>query len=309
MKPRAIVPGDKLGVVAPASAPLDEVRLTAGLKRLEDLGFQIEMVRTDFEAHGYLAGDDEERAAAFNSMLARTDISAIFAARGGYGCLRLLDRIDYEAARANPKILVGYSDITALHFALFERAGWLGLSGPMIATDWPDIGMASEQLFWDLAAGGWSGELLGPDNERLNGKRSGTAEGSLVGGNLATITSLIGSRYMPAMDGAILFIEDVNEPPYRIDAYLAHLKLSGVLGKLGGLIIGQFTGWEPELGKPTLTYEDVIDHYTQHVHGPVATGLVYGHIPVKNTMPVGTRAMLDVIDTEATLSILEPVTV
>jgi muramoyltetrapeptide carboxypeptidase len=309
MKPRAIAPGDKIGVVAPASAPADEARLTAGLKRLQDLGFQIELARSAFSPHGYLAGDDEERASAFNGMLNRTDLSAIFAARGGYGCLRLLDHIDFEAARAHPKILVGYSDITALHLAMFERAGWLGLSGPMIATDWPDIGMASEQLFWDLAAAGWSGELLGPDRQRLLGRRSGTAEGSLVGGNLATITALVGSRYMPAMEGAILFIEDVNEPPYRIDAYLAHLKLSGVLGKLGGLVVGQFTGWEPEEGKPSLTYEEVIDHYTQHVHGPVASGLVYGHIPVKNTMPVGVRALLDVIDTEATLEILETVTV
>jgi muramoyltetrapeptide carboxypeptidase len=112
---------------------------------------------------------------------------------------------------------------------------------------------------------------------------------------------------MPSIEGAILFIEDVGEPPYRIDKYLAHLKLSGVLGKLGGLIIGKFTGWEQDQ-KPTLTYDEVIDHYTQHVHGPVASGLVYGHVPVKNTMPVGVRAWFDVIDTEATLKILEPVT-
>jgi muramoyltetrapeptide carboxypeptidase len=308
MKPRAIAPGDKVGVIAPASTPLDEERFSAGIRRLRGLGFEVELGRPSLEPLGYLAGDDEDRASELNSMLNRTDLSAIFAARGGYGCLRLLDHIDYEAARTHPKILVGYSDITALHFALFERAGWLGLSGPMVATDWPDVGMATEQLFWDLAAGRWSGELLGPDRERLLGRRSGTAEGILVGGNLATIAALVNSRYMPAMDGAILFVEDVNEPPYRIDAYLAHLKLSGVLGKLGGLVFGQFTGWEPEEGKPSLSYEDVIEHYTQHVHGPVATGLVYGHLPVKNTMPIGVRAMLDVIDTEASLQILESVT-
>lgn len=308
MKPKAITPGDRIGVVAPASAPLDAARFEAGLERLRQLGFQVELARPEFSAQGYLAGDDQERAEAFNKMLHRTDISAIFSARGGFGCLRLLDLIDYESARIHPKILVGYSDITALHFALFERAGWHGLSGPMVATDWPDIGMASERLFWDMAAGGWTGELLGPDNERLLGRRSGTAEGFLLGGNLSTITALVGSRYMPSIEGAILFVEDVNEPPYRVDAYFAHLKLSGVLGKLGGLVIGKFTGWEPEKGKPSLTYKDVIDHYTQHVHGPVATGLVYGHVPVKNTMPVGVRALLDVIDTEATLEIHESVT-
>ncbi len=308
MKPPAIKPGDRIGVIAPASTPLNDKQFEAGLNRLKSLGFKIELGRPNLKAHGYLAGDDDERVAALNSMLNRNDVSAIICARGGYGSLRLLDQIDYEAARLHPKILVGYSDITALHFALFERAGWLGLSGPMIAPDWPDIGMASEQLFWDLAAGGWTGELLGPDNERLLGRRSGTAEGFLVGGNLAVITALIGSRYMPAMEGAILFIEDVGEPPYRIDAYFAHLKLSGVLGKLGGLVVGKFTGWEPEEGKPTLSYDEVIEHYTQYVHGPVATGLVYGHVPVKNTMPVGVRALLDVIDTEASLQILESVT-
>ena len=308
MKPRPIAPGDRIGVIAPASAPLDGERLEAGLNRLRGLGFEVELAPARFNTNGYLAGDDDERATALNNMLNRTDISAIFSARGGYGCLRLLDLIDYEAARLHPKLLIGYSDITALHFALFERAGWNGLSGPMIATDWPDIGMASEKLFWDLAAGGWIGEVTGPDNERLLGRRSGTAEGFLVGGNLSVITALIGSRYMPAMEGAILFIEDVGEPPYRIDALLARLKLSGVLGKLGGLIVGKFTGWEPEDDKPTLSYEDVIEHYTQHVHGPVATGLVYGHIPVKNTMPIGVRALFDVIDTEASLQILESVT-
>jgi len=307
MKPRAIQPGDRIGVISPASAPADSARMSAGLRRLELLGFKIETAKMSMTRTGYLAGSDEERAKELNSMLNRNDISAIFCARGGYGSLRLLELVDYEAARTHPKILVGYSDITALHFALFERAGWQGLSGPMVATDWPDIGMASERLFWDLAAGRWTGELLGPDNERLLGRRSGTAEGFIVGGNLATISALVGSRYMPAMEGAILFIEDVNEPPYRIDAYMAHLRLSGILGKLGGLVVGQFTGWEREDNKPTLTYDEVIEYYTQFVHGPVATGLVYGHVPIKNTMPVGVRAILDVIDTEASLQIIEPI--
>jgi len=308
MKARPIQLGDRIGVIAPSSAPDDDVRFEAGLKRLRELGFRIELDRPKITANGYMAGDDDERAIALNNMLNRPDISALFCARGGYGCLRLLDLIDYEAARANPKLLIGYSDITALHFALFERAGWRGLSGPMVATDWPDIDMESEQLFWDLATAGWSGELRGPANERLLGRRSGTAEGYLIGGNLTVITALIGSRYMPVMKGAILFIEDVGEPPYRIDAALAGLKLSGVLGELGGLIVGKFTGWEPEDNKPTLSYDDVIEHYTQHVHGPVATGLVYGHVSVKNTMPIGVRALFDVIDTEASLEILESVT-
>jgi muramoyltetrapeptide carboxypeptidase len=130
----------------------------------------------------------------------------------------------------------------------------------------------------------------------------------LLGGNLSVITALIGSPYLPSLNGAILYLEDVSEPPYRIDGYLAQLHLSGILGRLGGLIFGAFSEWKPDDDKPTLTYEQVISHYAQYVHGPVAGNLQFGHFPVKNTMPVGIQASLDVIDTEVELVFKERIT-
>ncbi len=294
--------------MAPGSAPSDPDRLREGIERLEGLGFEIEMDPPEIESVGYLAGSDEDRAAAFNRMVARKDVKALFCVRGGYGCLRILPLIDYNAARANPKLLVGYSDVTALHLALYERSGWYGLQGPMVAVEWPDIDPHIEELFWDLATGGGTGLLEGPSGERLTGIRSGTVDGTLLGGNLTMITALIGTPYLPSLDRAILYVEDVDEAPYRIDGQLAKLQLSGILGRLGGLIFGGFSGWEPKSDKPTLSYQEVIAHYAQFVHGPVAGNLQFGHFPAKNTMPVGIQASLDVIDDQVELTFKERVT-
>lgn len=295
-------------MVAPGSAPGDPDRLRQGIERLKSLGFEIELDPPEIQSVGYLAGTDEARIASFNRMLTRKDIKAIFCVRGGFGSLRILPFIDYNAARANPKLLVGYSDITALHLALYERSGWYGLQGPMVAVEWPDIEASIEQMFWDLATGGWSGRLAGPHGERLTGIRSGTVDGTLLGGNLSVITAMVGTPYLPSLDRAILFVEDVDEAPYRIDGYLAQLQLSGILGRLGGLIFGTFSGWEPKDDKPTLSYEDVIAHYAKFVHGPVAGNLQFGHMPAKNTMPVGIQASLDVIDDQVELVFKERVT-
>jgi muramoyltetrapeptide carboxypeptidase len=243
-------------------------------------------------------------------MLRRPDIRALFCVRGGYGSLRLLPNLDYEAARCHPKLLVGYSDITALHLALFRKAGWVGLSGPMVAVEWPDPDPASETLFWNMVGGTAPYDIIGPDGEHLTPMRPGTVEGVLLGGNLTLITKLIGTPYLPVLDGAILFIEEVGEPPYRIDGMLAQLKLAGILDRLGGLVIGGLTGWEPDdPDKPTLSYETVLADYVETLSCPVATGLVYGHFPVKNTMPIGVQARLYVTSDTASLTVLEAVTV
>jgi muramoyltetrapeptide carboxypeptidase len=284
------------------------MQLRKGIARLESHEFQVVLDPAEITSEGYLAGSDAQRIASFNGMLRRRDIKAIFAVRGGYGCLRILPFLDYDAARAHPKLLIGYSDVTALHMALYERSGWIGLQGPMVAVEWPEIDDGVEKAFLDLITGGGVGPLSNPNSERLLGIRSGTCNGVLLGGNLSVITALIGSPYLPSLNGAILYLEDVSEPPYRIDGYLAQLHLSGILGRLGGLIFGAFSEWKPDDDKPTLTYEQVISHYAQYVHGPVAGNLQFGHFPVKNTMPVGIQASLDVIDTEVELVFKERIT-
>lgn len=316
VRPPHLQPGDTIAVVAPASAPLDTSRLEAGLTRLRDRGYRVEVARSAFTPHGYLSGTDRERLDEFNGFLRHPDVRALLCVRGGYGTLRLLPGLDYEAARRHPKLVVGYSDITALHLALYHRAGLTGLSGPMVAVEWGDLDDLSEALFWELATGGTPRPMQGPRGELLTPVRPGTAEGVLLGGNLTLLCRLIGTPYLPSLDGALLFLEEVGEEPYRIDGMLAHLKLSGILDRLGGLILGGFTEWEPDHDRPTLSLDAVLDDYLRDLPIPVARGLVYGHFPVKNTMPVGVRARLSVSSgtsqsaepAAASLSILEPVT-
>jgi muramoyltetrapeptide carboxypeptidase len=149
--------------------------------------------------------------------------------------------------------------------------------------------------------------VIGPRGELLTPLRPGSAEGVLLGGNLAMVVRLIGTPYLPPLEGSILFLEDVGEEPYRIDAMLAQLKLSGILDRLGGLIFGAFTDWRPEEGTPTLSLDEVVYDYASRLTIPVARGLVYGHFPVKNTIPVGVRARLEVTSDGASLAVLEPV--
>jgi muramoyltetrapeptide carboxypeptidase len=305
-KPPPLRPGDVIGIAAPASLPVDLLAIERGLETLRGRGFEVRVTRP-FERRGFFAGSDALRIAEMNAMLRDPDIRAIIAVRGGYGTLRLLPFLDYDAARANPKLVIGYSDITALQLALLTKAGLPSLSGPMVAVEWGEPDAPSEDLFWALSQGGGIGDMEHPGGEPLRAVRPGEAEGRLIGGNLSLITRLIGSPYLPDLDGAILFIEEVGEEPYRIDGMLAQLRLSGILERLSGLVIGGITEWEPEHDRPTLPLDEVLDDYIQMLDIPVASGLLYGHFPVKNTMPIGIRARLHVGDHRATLSLLEAV--
>ena len=307
--PRALRPGDRVLVVAPSSAPRSETLLAAGLAALHARGYRPELLRDRHDPHGFLCGDDDARADEFNRALRDPDAPAIFCVRGGYGALRLLPALDYDAARRHPKLLVGYSDVTALHLALYEKAGWRGLSGPMVAVEWAEHDDASETLFWHLAHGGTADDLLGPHGERLEGVADGEAEGVLLGGNLTLLDRLLGTPYLPPLDGALLFLEEIGEEPYRLDGLLAHLVLAGVFDRIGGLVLGGFTDSAPTQTH-FLSQDDVLAHYTGLLAArgvPVARGLVYGHFPVKNTLPIGVRARLTVRGADAQLAILEPV--
>ena len=297
-----------VGIAAPASAPLAAADLDAGLDALRARGLRIARVRETITPHGYLAGTDGERLDELNALLRRDDLDAVFCVRGGYGVLRLLPGIDYDAARAHPKLIVGYSDITALHFALWAKAGLPGLSGPMLAPDWPHLDAETEAQFWTLAEGHAPVEIVGPGGEALDPVRPGRAEGVLLGGNLVMICTLLGTPYLPDLKGAILFLEEVGEPPYRVDRLFAQLKLAGILDNLGGLVLGGFTGADPPENRPSLSLDEVLDDYTRDLPYPVARGLVYGHFRRKSTLPVGVRARLAVEGATAALTVLDPVT-
>ncbi|MEO0558019.1 MAG: LD-carboxypeptidase [Bacteroidota bacterium] len=299
--PRPLTPQSRIAIAAPASAALDHATTEAGLAALRARGLTLDAGRAFASPYAYLSGTDTERVDELNALLRRDDLDAILCLRGGYGLLRILDRIDYAAARAHPKLIVGYSDITALHLAMVAKADLPGLSGPMVAPDWPQLDADSEAYFWAMAGGRAGEPLIGPGGEPLTPMREGTAEGMLLGGNLALTAALLGTPYLPDMRGAILFLEDIGESPYRIDGLLARLRLSGVLGQLGGLVFGAFTGAEPPADRPSFTAEEVLDQYASYVNGPVASGLIYGHFARKITVPVGVQARLVVQDGRAEL--------
>ena len=304
--PRPLTPTSRIAIAAPASAALDAADVDAGLAALRSRGLAVDAGRASIRPTTYLSGTDDERADELNALLARDDLDAIVCLRGGYGALRILDRIDYAAARAHPKLIVGYSDITALHFALYAKSGVPGLSGPMLASDWPQLDGESEAQFWSVA-GGRMVELAGPGDERLAPMNEGEATGVLLGGNLALTVALLGTPYLPDLRGAILFLEDVGESPYRIDGMLARLRLAGVLGQLGGLVFGAFTDAEPPADRPSFSVDEVLAHYASFVDGPVASGLVYGHVSRKVTVPIGVQARLTVRGDHAELATLSPV--
>ncbi len=294
-------PGDTIAVVAPGSATQKPERLARGLAALKAAGFKVDWHPDSLTRRGYLAGNNSERANQFNRAITRQAVKAIMCVRGGYGAMRILDRIDYGAARKHPKLLIGFSDATALHLALYRHAGWRGLSGPLVVS-YAESSPGIQARFWALAKGEIP-QLAGG----LAAVRTGTAQGVLLGGNLSMIARLVGTPYLPSLEGSILFLEEVNEAPYRIDALLAQLHLAGHLKTLGGLVLGRFTGWEPRHEHPVLTPGQIFTDYFSMAPYPVARGLPYGHFPDRETIPFGVRAKLAVTKDSGSLAVLEPV--
>lgn len=303
-KAPSLVTPASVGIIAPASAPRDDHRYEDGLEGLRSVGLEPVFKRPSFDHEGYLAGTDEERLTELNEFLADDEVNTLICVRGGYGALRILDQIDFEAARRHPKLLVGYSDITALQLALFKHAGWVSISGPMVAVEWHDpTGLACSHF---LKLAGLEPQLgpLDPDSP-LKTFVSGTAEGVLLGGNLSLITRLIGTPHLPDLSGAILFLEEVGESPYRVDGLLAHLQLAGILDLLAGVVLGGFTESETDPGKPTLTMEQVFDDYFGDLGIPVCMGLRYGHFHDKIAVPIGVKCRLEAGPTTGTVMLLE----
>ncbi len=306
MLPQALLPQHAtIAIATPASPPRDLAAYEAGIAYLAGLGFSVKHAPLPPPHHRYLNGTDEQRAAAFNALLSDPDIDAIFCTRGGYGTSRMLSLLDYEAARISPKLLVGYSDITALQLALYKEAAWRSLSGPMVAVEWGTLDPRCEEQFWTIATATEAFTLANVTGDPLLCMHAGEHTGPLLGGNLAVLTRLVGTPYLPNLQGAVLFLEDVNEPAYKVDAMLSQLKLSGIWENLGGLILGAFTDDDHPESTPA-EIDEVFRDYCKNVDFPVASGLRYGHIPVKNAMPVGVEARLRVTPTQTELQILEP---
>jgi muramoyltetrapeptide carboxypeptidase len=296
LKPPRLRKHDLIGLVSPASAPSSQEKVEKGTQYLERLGYRVKIGRHVMDQHGYLAGKDDERAEDLNDMLRDPAVKAVFAIRGGYGTPRLLHLVDYRAVRRNPKILVGYSDVTALQLALFRKTSLVTFSGPMVGVEmWDSIDPFTEEHFWRLiTSASRVGPIQNPEGEQLVAFNSGKATGILIGGNFSLLASLMGTPYLPNLRKAILVLEDVDEAPHRIDRMFAQLFHAGISKAIGGLVLGKFTDCVPsDPSKPHLSIEQVLDEAVSRITCPVLSNLQYGHIAKKVTLPFGVRALLD----------------
>ncbi|NWF89683.1 MAG: LD-carboxypeptidase [Ignavibacteriaceae bacterium] len=295
-KPKRLNKGDLIGLISPASTPDDLSRINSGTKYLEKLGYKVLVGANVGKNHGYLAGTDEERLNDLHSMFKNKLVKAIMCVRGGYGSPRLLDGIDYKLIKRNPKIFVGYSDITALQMAFLQKANLVTFAGPMLAVDFHDeVSPFTEEFFWDMITSPKkNGRIENPNNEKLYCLKKGGAKGQIVGGNLALLVSLMGTQYFPDVRNKILFLEDTGEAPYRLDRLFNQLRIAGVFDKVKGIVLGAFTDCkESDSSKKTLTLGEVIEDYFTRIKKPVVYNFQHGHIKDNITVPYGIRAKLN----------------
>lgn len=283
LKPNPIKPGDTIGIVAPAS-PFDPDAFEAGRAVLHDMGFTTKMANGLFERQGFLAGKDAHRLTQLHTMLVDDTVQAIICARGGYGTLRILSQLDFGQCGDNAKPFIGFSDITALHLTLQQQADWVTFHGPMV-TSLARCDDASRQSFFLTMTGQHAGGF------DLTGSRclhEGTAQGRLVGGNLATLCHLVGTPYAGQFNGTILLLEDTGEAPYRIDRMLTQMALAGAFKGLAGVVLGTFD----KCGKPE-TIDEIMRAHFSPLGIPVVAGAAVGHGVCNLTLPLGIQVQLD----------------
>jgi muramoyltetrapeptide carboxypeptidase len=264
-----------------------------------------------YSRSGYCAGTDDQRLADLNGALQDPSIDAIWCIRGGYGSLRLLDQVDYAAMTRRPKVLIGFSDATALLNAISRLTGVVTFHGPVARVSMPEFSRRHfERVLTGAAAPGrlerlpQPADVLVPRENRIVTLCRGVAEGPLAGGNLSLLQCLIGTPYFPELAGAILFLEDVGEDLYRVDRMLAHLRLIGALRRLAGVLVGRFTELKRSGADGALGFDEVLASYFEPLGVPVAYGFPVGHIDAQWTLPLGVRARLDADAGE--VEILEP---
>jgi muramoyltetrapeptide carboxypeptidase len=296
LRPKALRRGEVIGLVAPAGALWRPDRVEGCVRYLEGQGYRVEVGAHALGNDGAFSGTDDERLCDLNGMLRDPRIRAILALRGGYGTPRLLDRIDYAAVRRDPKIVVGYSDITALQMALYRKTGLVSFSGPLGAVEFasaPDP--VTEESFWRLVTSRRTrGRLPLPDDEPLVTRQKGLGEGPLLGGCLSLVVALLGTPFSPDYRGAVVALEDVHEQFHRIDRMMTQLRLAGVLGRATGLLLGRFThSTAADLAHPFHDLEAIWRSVLHGVQAPILEGFPYGHVPRKVTLPWGIPVRVD----------------
>jgi len=285
-KPPMLRPGDLVGLVAPAS-PLTDDEIARGIRQVESLGLRTRLGPNARNQNGYLAGTDAQRAADFNAMARDGSVKAIFALRGGYGTMRILDDLDYAALRADPKIVLGFSDMTAVLNAVTTRSGLVTFHGPVaslstfdaVETAWLRRALMSREPIGTLRTDGIT---------RLHG---GRATGPLAGGNLSLVAALSGTPYAVPTDGAVLFLEETHEEPYRVDRMLTQLQLAGDFRSAAGVVFGACS--HCDASGPALSLPEIYAGTIGSGRRPSITGAKIGHITDQWVLPIGLRATLD----------------
>jgi muramoyltetrapeptide carboxypeptidase len=312
IKPRALKPGDTVGLITPSSYVFDTWRLDEAVARLDSaFGLKAKLGRSVKARHGYMAGTEAERLEDLHAMFRDPSVAAIFCLGGGYGTERLLDGIDYELIRKNPKILLGFSDITGLHLAITKKSSLVTFHGPVASGSIPRWTL--ERLKQALFVAEPIGELTNPPEEDASWPQfplhtivSGTARGPIAGGNLTLVSTTMGTPYEIDCRGKILFLEDTGEAPYRVDRMLTQLKLAGKLSQAAGIVWGTCTDCSPIYPRSSfeinLSLSELLDEILGGLGVPVLAGLVFGHTRERSTIPIGVECQLDAGSKKVTIT-------
>ena len=292
IKPKKLQKGSKIAVTAPGGVIWDPKDVLRFEQRLQKMGYSVVLGDTLTKKHGYLAGTDDERANELMSFFADSSIDGIIAMRGGWGCARLLDKLDYSIIQSNPKVLMGFSDITSLLNAIYVKTGLVTFHGLVGVNTWNEF---SADVFNRVVCNGENCSFPKDQSSITNFVtiNKGKASGKLFGGNLSVISGLIGSPYFEIPENSILFLEETNEEPYVVDRLLTHLKLANVYDKLNGVIFGNCSKCLAENPVQSIPTIEVIREHFSSLKIPVSFGSPIGHVSNKWTLPIGIEVEMD----------------
>lgn len=301
VRPKVLRPGDTVGLITPATYVSDPDRLILVGRTLKHFGLNVKLGKNTGKRLGAYAASVDERLDDLHQMFRDPEVQGVFPVVGGYGAMQLLNRIDYDLVRRNPKLFLGYSDITALHLAITRHAKLVTFHGPNVLSPFSDY--TQQHFRRALFETRPIGKVTNPPEANqlrpahtLRAVRPGTATGPLVGGNLTLVCSLLGTPYEIDTRGRLLFLEDINEEPYRIDRMLTQLRLAGKFDQAAGIIFGECTDCGPRDYKPSnspYTLGEILDNLLGPGRVPVLSGLTIGHTDDQLTLPLGCLATLD----------------
>jgi muramoyltetrapeptide carboxypeptidase len=312
LKPARLKPGSVVGIISPAGATFVRENLDIVRDAVRGLGLEPKLAPHVLDRYGYLAGVDRDRAADVNQLFADPQVTALLPITGGWGSSRILPYLDYELIRTNPKIIIGFSDITALILGITARTNLVTFHGPNGFSSWNPgqteyfrrVLFAGESIEFKNLKDDSDADRLMQVKYRIQTIHPGRAKGRLFGGNLSVLSAIVGSPYLPNMDGSILFLEDIGENIYRLDRMMTQLKLAGIFNKLAGFIFGQCPNCTPDADYGSLTLEEVIWNHIQPLKIPAWYGAAIGHIDTIMTLPIGLEVEIDA--TKGTIQMLEP---